>query len=334
MAAWASGLMCCAVMLSGCGSPAQVLGLEANTSVPQSEPALTADQAVQIAQRALSQVQRADVARTEQAAAAAFTGVARQLAPPAYIVQRALSTAADRGQVLGAVARPSRVVVTAGRAYPRLLLAVWTPTASSTPELAVLSTTSATRPYQVSARITLVPGTTLPATATNSRGAPVLSANERGLSVTPQQAVVDLARLLQNGKSGRTAFASSKLVADVRALTKTQARDVRKVSSFRQRHTPAPTAPQAVRTADGGALVLAVVNRFDAFRVRPGAGSLVPSSRSGTTVVRALNPKAKSIKKSLDITTVQLVALAVPPAGGGRVRVVGFSATPTRVQAS
>jgi hypothetical protein len=316
--------------LTACSPSETLLGIQPNTAVISGEPVLNAAQASEISVRALSQAQLADSRRTEKAAAAAYTGLALQVAVPSYVVQRAISrNAGAGGSTLERVSTPSRIVITAGRAFPRSLIAVWTPQGGTNPQLAVMTSDRVSAPYRVSARTTLVPGASLPATPPNERGASVLRSDVGGLVATPKQAVKDLARLLQTGRTGSTKFAASRVIADVRSNASGQAKDVAKVARFVQRHVPDRTSPQVIRTASGGALVVAAITRTDAFTVRRGAGSITPPP-----AYRALARGVKKINRSATVTTVQVVAIVLPPRGEGKAQLVGFTEMPVSVKAS
>nr|WP_284290287.1 hypothetical protein [Angustibacter aerolatus] len=116
-----------AAALGGC-STQSLLGLEQNTAVLSNRAVLQPQQAVEIAGRALAQAERADAVQTTAAARTAYTGLALDVAGPTYTVAQVLDPEKDRsGGALEQYAPPSRVVVTAGRDFPRTLLAVGTP---------------------------------------------------------------------------------------------------------------------------------------------------------------------------------------------------------------
>ncbi len=326
----AVALVAVAGALAAC-SPAQtLLGLHPNTAVLSNSPAVTAGQASAIATRALTQAQRADALRTPEAAESAYTGLALTVAPARYVVEKVLDPSKDSsGGALAPVAQPSRIVVTAGRGFPRTVLAVWQPDGSSTRQAVLMDSPDVRTPFRVATRVDLLPGEVLPPTAPNTRGASVLAEDVGGLVATPRQAVKDLAALLQTGTSGGTPFDSSVVVREVRSKAAAQAKDVNKVAVFQQRHTARDDGMRVVRTADGGALVFAAINRTDLFTVRKGAGVITPPP-----AYRALGSGLKRITRSAAVTTVEVVALVLPPHGKGSARVIGFSEMPVAVKGS
>lgn len=327
----ATALTLVALLLATACSPAQaLLGIEANTAPPADAPALTAGQANAIAGRALGQAQRADALRTAEAAQTAFTGLALRVAPSTYVVDKVLDPASKTpGKVLSPMVSPSRVVVTAGRAYPRTLLAVWQPEGASSQQLVILDSSDVRTPFRVATRTDLLAGASLPPMAPNTEGAPVLGPDVGGLVATPRAAVRDLAMMLQTGRSPGTQFSASVVVRDVRANAVGQAKDVAQVATFQQTHAPEQDAPRVIRAADGGALVIAAIDRIDRFTVKKGAGSISPPA-----AYRALGRGLAKITTSASVTTVQVVAIVLPPIGKGPARIIGFSEMPVAVQGS
>ena len=74
---------------------------------------------------------------------------------------------------------------------------------------------------------------------------------------------------------------------------------------------------------------MAAIDRVDRFRVRKGAGTITPPS-----TYAGLARGAQRITRQADVTTVQVLALVLPPAGRGPARVVGFSEQPVTFSAS
>ncbi len=189
----------------------------------------------------------------------------------------------------------------------------------------MLTARDARTPYRVASRALLLPRAVLPATAS---AAPVLSDQVGGLVATPAAAVRDYAAVLQSGANTATTFATSPVTAGVRANAAAQARSVAKVATFTQRHRATSDPVVVVRTSDGGALVVAAIERVDVLLVRKGAGFLAPPGS-----YRALAGGLRRITRSAQVTTVQLVVLAVPRTGGGPVRLIAFSELPLRIKA-
>jgi hypothetical protein len=119
------------------------------------------------------------------------------------------------------------------------------------------------------------------------------------------------------------------VVNEVRAKAAAQARSVKSVAVFGQTHVPEKDGMRVVRTADGGAIVVAAIDRLDRFTVRKGAGVINPPP-----VYRALGGGMKKITKVATVQTVQMVVLSVPPQGKGPVQLLGFTEDPVAVTGS
>lgn len=318
-----------AALSTGCTSRAQLLGLTANEQV-SAGAALTPAQADGIARRALARAHQADVSRSMAAARTAFVGVALRTAAASYAVNRVLDPASDdAGAVLAPFAAPSRIVVTSGGRYPRTFLALSRPQGAATDEIAVLSTKDVRTPYRVAGRAQLLPGAEVPATAPGGQGAAILPDDAPGLAATPADVVRDYATVLQTGASRSTRFASNPVTVSVRANAEGQARGVFRIAAFTQRHRPTADPVQALRTADGGALVMGAIERTDDFTVKKGAGYLAPPA-----AYKALAGGIAKITREAQVTTVQMVVFAVPPPGKGPVRLIAFSELPFSVRAT
>jgi hypothetical protein len=317
------------LMATGC-SRADVLGVEANTQVASDRPAMTATQAESIAERVLGEASVADALRTSAAMSTAFTGVALRTAASRYAVEASMESPGERdsGEALQPPPPPTRVVRTVGAAFPRLILTVAPAEDETTRELAVLSSSGVLDPYKVASRVRLLPGVAVPEFA--PAGAAVLSASggDRQLSVSPVDALRDYATLLQTGKSGGTTFAADPVVVSVRDNAKQQASQVSKIASFRQTHAATKDAVHVIATRDGGAIVIGALERVDTFTVKKGKGHLAPPA-----AYKALAGGVTKITKSALVTTVEVVALVIPPAGEGAVQVIGFTELPASVTA-
>lgn len=325
-----SAVVAVSTALAACSPSTSLLGLTPNTAVLSSRPAVTVDQATTIAGRALGEVQRADAVRTPEAARGAFVGLSLQIAQPRYVAAGVSDPTSRPGGALTPPVQPLRIIVTAGRDFPRTIVAVWRPVGSSVHEVAVLDSPGVRSPFRVSAQADLLPGIKLPPTAPNTRGASRLGANVDNLASPPPQVVKDFANLMQTGRSSSTQFAPSPVVEKLRTTAVTQAKEVASVGSLSRKHWPQPQELRVIRTADGGAIVVGSITRTDTFWVRKGAGRIDPSP-----VYQALSGgRLKQINQSAVVRTVQVVVFVVPRKGNGPVQVVGFSETPVAVTGS
>ncbi len=80
---------------------------------------------------------------------------------------------------------------------------------------------------------------------------------------------------------------------------------------------PVPGGTLAIRTSDGGALVFTTLQRTSTFTARAGNVATLPAD------VRVLTGEVQAA--SFSSTAVELLLFSVPPAGKGRVALVGAS---------
>lgn len=318
-------------LVAGCASPSSVLGLTANVTPTVDRSPMTPEQAWSVVERALGQAAVADGLRTTDATNTAFTGLALRTAASRYAVDKAVAPAAGTsGTPLTAPPAPTRVVRTASQAFDRFLVALSTPDGETTPQLAVFSAPDVFTPYRVASRVQLLTGAELP--PTDQSGAPVLPADAQpahgALVATPVQALTEYARLLQTGKAQGVSFGQDSVVKSVRDNAALQARQVSKIATFSQTHALGTDAVYAVRTRDGGALVIGDLERVDTFTVKKGQGHLAPP-----VAYKALAGGITKITSKAVVRTAEVVALVIPPAGGGPVQVIGFSELPESVTA-
>jgi hypothetical protein len=214
--------------------------------------------------------------------------------------------------------------------WPRWFLAAGTSRGAPTPVLRVLWSPNARTPYGQWARLSLLPGASLP-TVPQPAGAPVLdAASAQGLVRSPGDVLLDYARLLMRGfddpvarRFARDAFATevtSRLVQDRKGAGR---KDVATVTSRQRRGRDATLA---LRTGDGGALVIGTLEQIYEVTVRRGKGSVTFDDRELAALFGA-----RTIKERLTRVSLQTLAFHVPSAAtGGQVRLLAASKADVR----
>ena len=185
---------------------------------------------------------------------------------------------------------------------------MWKPEGATTQQVAVLDSPDVRSPFQVSARVDLLPGVGLPATAPNTRGASMLRRGRRGAGRDADRRRSPTSpSCCRPASAQQTPFAASTVVTDVRKKAAAQAKSVKAVAVFGRPTSRRRTACGSFRTADGGAIVVAAIDRLDRFTVRKGAGVINPPP-----AYRALGGGMKKITKVATVQTVQMVVLVRP----------------------
>lgn len=223
------------------------------------------------------------------------------------------------------VAKPAdverlRLIVPTSLNWPRFFIAVGNSSGSSTPVLRVLSSSAPRAPYGLWAEATMLPGATLPETAPPATGSPILSSEASGFVATPEEVLKGFAGYLNAGakttasKQFRQSIYSDQLMqrlaADQKAL-----KAVATVSSV---HTVGPEPPLAVRTPDGGALVVGELLQTYQVKIKKGKGSVKISDQD----LAALAGGKKQFSTSITRTAVEVVVFSVPPQGKGLITVI------------
>jgi hypothetical protein len=219
-----------------------------------------------------------------------------------------------------AVIKRVRLLVPAQRAWPRFFVAVGDTRDESTYLLQVLTTPTARTPYGLWAQPVMLPGATLPEVISSDTGAPVVSPDASGLVLAPKDVLAGYAEYLNkraltpNSKNFRRSTYSDqildRLAADQKAL--------KAVATVTSTHSVVPGEPFALRTKDGGALVIGALSQEYKISVKKGKGTVGVSDAD----LAALAGGKKSFSKSFTRTASEVLVFRVPPRGGGPITVI------------
>lgn len=211
-----------------------------------------------------------------------------------------------------------RLLVPTGTDWPRFFVAVGNAEGQATPVLRVLSSPNPRAPYALWSELTMLPGATLPEVAPAVTGAAQLALDDDALGRTPKDVLGSFAGYLTRQGKGpeaaqfeRNAY-TDQLVARLGAHRKT----VDKVATISSTHWMDPEAAYAMRTADGGAILVGAFRQRYTLTVRKGKGTITVDP-----TLAALAGK-KSFSTAFTRMSVETVALRVPPGGKGPVTVI------------
>lgn len=289
------------------------------TGTPSAEPATPAVLPGQ-ARHVLDQVDVA-LARAVPAKNARLLGT-RVTGPASREWNARLTVAAARKQRLAAPAtlQVKRLILPAVNPWPRWFLAAGSSAGEPTPVLRVFRSLTARNPYGLWGELSLLPGASLPDLASPLTGTPVVAPGDgTGLVAAPSAVVAGYARALTAGSTTASQFAPDQFREQVAGQT---AEDRRKLSSkgiadVANQHRPSADGLVALRTQDGGALVVAALEQLYDVKVRAGAGTVAIADADLAALAGT-----SSIDRSLRRTAVETLAFRVPPAGGGVVTVI------------
>jgi hypothetical protein len=273
-------------------------------------------QARAIVGRVLATANQADGARSSTTAAQAYDGLALQMMTAAYSV--------DTAQGVQVPARPTSdqrpmVILTRSTAYPRFFFAVLPGNHTQPPVVSLLTAKDASSPYRIAGSVNLLPSVRLPGVAEVSQGSPVLGPAAGGLALPPEAVGSSYAAVLNTGSTAPEAarFTDDTFTTQVQQAAAAQRAEVARFGSYMQTHEAVPGALVAIRTSDGGALVFTALRRTSTFTARPGNAATLPAD------VRVLTGEVQA--STFSSTAAELLLFRVPPAGKGKVKLVGAS---------
>jgi hypothetical protein len=257
------------------------------SAAPQPHPVVAPPQAQRILDAVDATVAKAADGRSATLLGSRVAGPARQRAIAEFAVARAAgskSTAPVRPG-LGALTTDSRLVLPQAGPWPRWFLAVGNAAGAPTPVLRVLVSRSAREPYALWGELALLPGAELPrvagSSATDAGPARVLPDEADGLAARPADVLQRYAVLLtskaRKGSTGGSAKGRSFAAADEfrkqlldRLAADRTALGRKGLATVTSTHEPTSDPVFAVRTADGGALVIGALQQTYVVDIRPG----------------------------------------------------------------
>ena len=292
--------------LAGCSTPVPAPRPQQDA---QPLPALEPAQVERVLTGLEETVAAGDAAQDAGALAPRVQGAPLALRQAGYTVRTAVPTAPEPAPLGGEVLLEA---VPPAADWPRWFLSVTRASETAVPQVAVLAQGGARDPYRLSASATLLPGTTLPVLATEDELAvPVAADSAEGLAWSPADAVTRYADVLTTGAASGWADATADDIFRQQVLGEADAERtaVGAYFSYTTSHTARPGETWALRTADGGAVVVAVLD---------GARSFVPNAPG---IRQVLPPEVAALAGREDapngttVRTAEVVVLAVPPAG-------------------
>lgn len=323
-----AGVLAGALLLAGCAS--SVPSVAPDPTPSEAVPALTADQ--------MAEVRTAVGATLDEASATNDpTVLPNRLAGPALTLRTSqLAVAAARGNADLVTVLPTDVqqdIITTTNSWPRQAYAVTQQTEDmQSPRLLAYEQTTARDPYKLWAWVRLFPSAQLPAFAGPAVGSESVPMDDPSLLVTPADAVAQYADVLTLGTGSAYAgsFGDDPLRAWVASNASLQMTELAKADgSLTMTFTPVADQARAVRTTDGGAMVMAGLSALETRTVEEG-GTIAP----GTETEKALFGASPTTNK-LNVGYTTMIAMYIPPAGATTgVQVLGMENVATSVATS
>ncbi len=269
--------------------------------------------------------------------AGAADSLAARLSGPALAMREAeLKVAAARGDnttLTDLTMETQQLVLPSDQGWPRSSFAITAqPESGASPVLAAFDQSSARDQYKLWSYVRLVPGVTMPQFAEEGLGSAAVAADDTSLKVAPGAVVEQYASVLTAGAQSRYADSFTDddyLRQTLRQSGRDQVAAIKKKDgegSFKVEFEPTEDPVKAVRTVDGGAMVLAALLSQETLQAEEGY-KLVPGSPSA----KALWGDAEG-RDIMRIAYRDTVALYVPPAGSAeQVSLLGVHRVPYAV---
>lgn len=295
-----------ALVVSGCANPVPVPQPEAVAPVPP--PVLDQKQSTAVLDQVGTVLAAADEARNREALAERLTGPALTVRQSEYT--RAEATGGERTPVQ--VPTSAQVTITPDTTeWPRWQMVVTEqPADLQAPLLLVLVQESPREQYKLWSWSRLGQSVQMPATAEPDIGSEPVPADSDTLTVTPTDAIAQYADLLTNGSSSAHAgsFGEDFFSTAVWQSREQTIQSLQAVATVTETVTPADGQVMALRTTDGGAIVVGQMNTVTTATLSQGSITLndpFDVALAGTD----------SVTGALVRTWTDVIALYVPPAG-------------------
>jgi hypothetical protein len=296
-----------ALALSACANPVPQPAPDAAPAVPP--PALSVAQSTRVLDEVAAVLAAADAALDPAGLPQRLTGPALEIRTAEY--QRATATGGQRPPVALPMAAQTTIVPDTDT-WPRTQMVVTEqPADLQAPLLLVLRQESAREPYRLWSWARLGPAVQMPATAEPEVGSEPVAADDASLLLPPAEAVAQYADVLTNGDASA---AAATFPADFFRSALTEARNqtvasLQAVASVTETVSPVEGEVTALRTADGGAIVVGRLSTVTTVSLSQGSITL-------NDPFDAALAGRESVTSNLVRTWTDVVALYVPPAGG------------------
>lgn len=212
------------------------------------------------------------------------------------------------------------LLVPAQTTWPRFFVAVGSTRDESTYLLQVLTAPNPRSPYGLWGQPVMLPGASLPTVAAPASGAAVVAPDATGLVLTPRSVLTSYADYLnKNARSKDARNFRRSVFSDqlARALSK-DITTLKSVANVTSKHTVIKGDPFALRTEDGGALVIGALTQDYTVTVKKGKGKVLIKDPD----LAALSGGKKDVTKSFTRTAIEVLVFRVPRSGSGPITVM------------
>ena len=226
-----------------------------------------------------------------------------------------------------------QVILPSDQDWPRSSFAITVqPKDLTTPVLMAFDQATARDQYKLWGWVRLLPGVTMPQFAEADLGSPAVPEDDESLKVTPKDAIKQYASVLTVDKDSKFAenFADDDLRQFFRDYGKLQVDAINKEEcggSFKVEYEPTKDAVKAVRTADGGALVLASMISQETITAKEEGCEIGPPTKTTQALWGDTD-----VSNVVEVNYDDMVAMYVPPKDSeDEISLVGYEHVPSSV---
>lgn len=324
-------------VLAGCAEELPMAKPEA----PVAAAVVTLSQKDKIRDKVSKVVQEADKASEADTLEARLSG------PALSIREAELKVSAARGnsdvQTNLSMEEIQQAILPSDQDWPRTSYAITAqPTDQTTPLLMAFDQAAARDPYKLWGWVYLLPGTTMPQFAPPELGSSAVAADDKSLKMAPKTAIEQYASVLT--VDARSKYADNFSDDDLRVRFREDGkRQVEAINveecdgKYEVEYEPTKDPVKSVRTADGGAIVMAAMISQETVTAKVEECKVGPSTDSARALWEAKGWTLKDDGDDDRTNTVEvnygdMVALYVPPKDSDdRVSLVGYVRVPTSV---
>ncbi|WP_454859536.1 hypothetical protein [Promicromonospora soli] len=313
-------------LLAGCAEELPTPKPEA----PVAAAVVTQSQEREILDKVAGVVEKVDKASDADALGARLSGPALKIRETQLDVAAARK---DKEPLTDLTMQMQQVILPSDQDWPRSSFAITVqPKDLTTPVLMAFDQSTARDQYKLWGWVRLLPGVTMPQFAEADLGSAAVPEGDKSLKTTPKDAIKQYASVLTVDKDSKYNgnFADDDLRQFFRDYGKLQVDAINKEEcdgAFEVAYEPTKDPVKSVRTADGGALVMAAMISKETITAKEEGCEIGPPTKT----TQALWGDA-DVSNVVEVNYRDMVAMYVPPKGSdSKVSLVGYEHVPYSV---
>lgn len=300
--------------LAGCG--------ESEPPVPKptaakstSRPATSVENFMKVSKRVLEAVNATDKDQSTDKLGATTTGPMTVIRQAQYNTKRLLGDSYKFPELATEVTK-NRVAISSSKGYPRLAMTVMDPLkGNNLPTMDVFAQGKARENWKLWGSLRLFPGAEFPSVEGGKTGAETVAAeSDKGLAASPKKTVEAYVNLNKTGSDAQgLTFSQDALRQELKKTADKNAAAVNGAGKSTMTFAVGNEGPVAMRTSDGGAVVVAQLNYFTTIS-SDSQHTVTVGDKAGSIASGKAEGKVTLDGKTLTTSNTRLVAFRVPAA--------------------